>query len=740
MKKIILTLVALFTIHCSLFTASATNVSGGIYTNTTWTFANSPYIVTDTVVVFPGVTLTIQPGVVVKFADGMYLEIRQANLIAIGTALDSITFTSNNASPTPGIWGGTAQYVGGIWLNGTTGHTSAYFNYCNVRYATTGITNFEQDTLYLKNSNINYNLYGLDADGLYSYIDTCNFKHNTTSGISQGGISSINFCNISNNGIGLDQVDVKIMNNCIIDSNQTGLSGLGFSNIYNSSFKFNGTGIEDQNGNNIFKNCIIDSNTVVGFIATLMTQNDSIINCEIKYNNGIGINASYPQQTVITKCVIENNITGVEIAGTNISIEIYCNKIDNNSSYDLYYNVAHGSNMSIPNNDWNSTDSATIHSHIYDGYTNINLGLVSVFPIDTQNCYLTGCNLQLSTAATNATCGTCANGSASVSMANGFAPYTFTWNTAPIQTTQAATGLLPGTYTVCVVDAHGCTACHSVTVDSTNCSTFHIATSVVNSSCSTCMDGTATVVATGGTSPYNYTWYTSPFQYTATATNLLEGSYNICVLDAGGCLLCDSVTVGTGSCSAHYNISPDTIPHHYIVTNMASGVPPLTYDWSWGDNSADDYTANPNHTYAAAGFYQICLTIHDSVGCGAMYCDSFYLQRTANTMIYVNVVGNNNNITTGINANALGNHCSIYPNPNDGNFVLEYHLSNCQLSIDNCQLQITDIAGRILNSYSIPNSDGTLNINASSLSKWIYFWEMISPEGIVDKGKMIILK
>jgi hypothetical protein len=244
----------------------------------------------------------------------------------------------------------------------------------------------------------------------------------------------------------------------------------------------------------------------------------------------------------------------------------------------------------------------------------------------------------------------------------------------------------------------------------------------------------------GGTSPYNYTWYTSPFQYTATATNLLEGTYTICVLDAGGCLLCDSVTIGTGNCSAHYNIAPDTIPHHYIVTNMASGVPPLTYDWNWGDASADDYTANPSHTYASAGFYTICLTIHDSIGCGAMYCDSFYLLRTANTMIYVNVVGGNNNFTTGINANASGNICSIYPNPNDGNFVMTYHLSNSQLSIENCQLKITDIAGRIINTYSISGSNGSLNINASGLCQGIYFWEMISENNILDKGKMVILK
>ena len=82
----------LFIVTISLLTLAQglalTNVSGGIYSNTTWTLANSPYIVTDTVVVFPGVTLTIQAGVTVKFNNSMRLELRQAALIAIGSVSD----------------------------------------------------------------------------------------------------------------------------------------------------------------------------------------------------------------------------------------------------------------------------------------------------------------------------------------------------------------------------------------------------------------------------------------------------------------------------------------------------------------------------------------------------------------------------------------------------------------------------------------------------------------------------
>ncbi|MBK8845119.1 MAG: M4 family metallopeptidase [Bacteroidetes bacterium] len=48
------------------------------------------------------------------------------------------------------------------------------------------------------------------------------------------------------------------------------------------------------------------------------------------------------------------------------------------------------------------------------------------------------------------------NGSATCNPANGFTPYRYTWNTSPAQTTQTATGLSPGTYTVTVKDNKKC--------------------------------------------------------------------------------------------------------------------------------------------------------------------------------------------------------------------------------------------------------------------------------------------
>ncbi len=56
------------------------------------------------------------------------------------------------------------------------------------------------------------------------------------------------------------------------------------------------------------------------------------------------------------------------------------------------------------------------------------------------------------------------NGSATSTCANCVPPETYTWNSAPIQTTPTATGLGAGTYIVTIVDSIGCTELDTVTL------------------------------------------------------------------------------------------------------------------------------------------------------------------------------------------------------------------------------------------------------------------------------------
>ena len=53
-------------------------------------------------------------------------------------------------------------------------------------------------------------------------------------------------------------------------------------------------------------------------------------------------------------------------------------------------------------------------------------------------------------------------GSVTVTTTGGVTPYTFKWSTNPVQTTQTISNLNPGTYTVTVTDAQGCTEACSI--------------------------------------------------------------------------------------------------------------------------------------------------------------------------------------------------------------------------------------------------------------------------------------
>ena len=124
----------------------------------------------------------------------------------------------------------------------------------------------------------------------------------------------------------------------------------------------------------------------------------------------------------------------------------------------------------------------------------------------------------------------------------GTGSYTYLWSDG--QTTNPATGLGIGAYTITVTDQNGCQVSDNVTVLEPPLLAIG-SMSQDSVSCNGLSDGTATANnITGGTGSYTYLWdASSGSQTTNPATGLGIGTYTITVTDQNGCQVSDNVTV-----------------------------------------------------------------------------------------------------------------------------------------------------------------------------------------------------
>jgi len=221
-------------------------------------------------------------------------------------------------------------------------------------------------------------------------------------------------------------------------------------------------------------------------------------------------------------------------------------------------------------------------------------------------CPLIPTPLTTTKSSTNASCGA-NNGTASVTATGGISPYTYSWSPSG-QTSQTATGLSAGTYTVTVTDATGCKITAQTVAITGSSGTLTLNTSQNNVSCNGGLNGNASVTSTTGTSPYTYSWNPSG-QNTQTSTGLSAGNYTVTVIDISGCS--STVSVAITQPSLLTSNSSSTLATCGSSNGSASvtgsgGTINYTYSWSNGQltQTATGLAAN---TYTA--------TITDSKGC-----------------------------------------------------------------------------------------------------------------------------
>ncbi|MBL4651298.1 MAG: SprB repeat-containing protein, partial [Flavobacteriales bacterium] len=260
---------------------------------------------------------------------------------------------------------------------------------------------------------------------------------------------------------------------------------------------------------------------------------------------------------------------------------------------------------------WNTPSTNSSITSLVDGIYSVTVTDVNLCAKTVSLTITEPLALSLSYSFTDVSCNGGSDGTLSLSALGGNIPYVFYLDGA--QVNSFVDNLGAGVYVVSISDNNGCSLQESITITEPLAAINLIMLSTPIS-CFGLSDGTATVSASGGTTPYSYQWGANTGNQTnATALNLLTNSYSVTLTDANNC---DVTNIGTVNVTqpqqpisvtlTPVNVSCFNGSDGEIISLVVGGTTPYSYLWSNGESSG-------NINQLVVGNY--ILTVTDNNGC-----------------------------------------------------------------------------------------------------------------------------
>jgi alpha-tubulin suppressor-like RCC1 family protein len=211
----------------------------------------------------------------------------------------------------------------------------------------------------------------------------------------------------------------------------------------------------------------------------------------------------------------------------------------------------------------------------------------------------------------NVTCNGGNNGAINLNVTGGSGNFSYSWSNG--SGNQDISGVNAGLYKVTVTDL----TCTDTTIDTIQISepTALIPSTIVTPVTCGKNNGSLSVTASGGTSPYSYLWNTG--STSSIINNLSTGIYTVTITDAHGCtnMKTDSIILQSpavsSSITSQTNVQCNPDKNGTATVSVNSGTPVYTYTWS---TSPVQTTATA--TGLSAGTYFV--TVNDSKGCSSV--------------------------------------------------------------------------------------------------------------------------